>query len=61
MIEEKVYITIVTYNSFLETIECLESVFNQDYSNFQIILIDNASDDNSVSEIIKWCNGKSNH
>ncbi|MBR76464.1 MAG: glycosyl transferase family 2 [Flavobacteriales bacterium] len=60
MMQEKVYVTIVTYNSFSETIECLESVFAQDYSNFQIILIDNASDDNSVSEIIKWCNGKSN-
>jgi len=36
----------------METIECIDSVFNITYPNFQIIVVDNNSNDNSV-EILK--------
>ena len=34
---------IVTYNGEKWIAECLESVFNSDYSNFEVIVVDNAS------------------
>ncbi|MGG8496011.1 glycosyltransferase family 2 protein [Tenacibaculum sp. TC6] len=56
---KKVYIIILNYNSFIDTIECLESVFKLEYANFQVIVVDNNSNDNSVAQIIDWANGKS--
>ena len=42
---ERVSITIVTYNSARYIRQCLESVFDQDYSPIEIIVIDNGSSD----------------
>jgi len=53
-----VYIVILNYNGWADTIECLESVFKNNYPNFQIILIDNNSSDNSVEHIKAWAEGK---
>ena len=39
---------IPNWNSKKYIAECIESIVNQTYSNFEIILIDNASTDNSV-------------
>jgi GT2 family glycosyltransferase len=44
-----VAITIVTHNSDRYIAKCLEYVFAQDYSNFEVILIDNASRDSSAA------------
>lgn len=52
----KIYILILNWNSWHDTIECLESVFKSDYKNFQIIIIDNDSQDNSVENIKKYLN-----
>ncbi|MFO7796124.1 MAG: glycosyltransferase family 2 protein [Promethearchaeia archaeon] len=41
-----VSIIIVNYNKFNYTIDCLKSLLNQTYDNFEIILIDNGSDFN---------------
>lgn len=54
----KVYIIILNYNGWADTIECLESVFKNNYPNFQIILIDNNSSDNSVEHIKAWAEGR---
>ncbi|MDB4903549.1 MAG: hypothetical protein JWQ63_2830 [Mucilaginibacter sp.] len=50
----KVYIIIVNYNSFRETIECLESVLKSEYSNFQIFVVDNSSDNLSIDNLSNW-------
>lgn len=55
--KNKVYIVLLNYNSWKDTIECLESVLKSDYPNFQIIVVDNNSSDNSMNHIIKWANG----
>jgi len=54
MSSKKVFIIIVNYNGFKDTIECIESVVNLKYQRFQIIIIDNASQDDSVNQIKNW-------
>ncbi len=58
MSNEKVYIIILNYNGWKDTIECLESVFRLDYPNYQVIVIDNNSSDNSFQYIKQWANGE---
>ena len=55
---KKVYIILLNYNGWKDTIECLESVLKNDYENYQIIVIDNASPNNSIEYIINWAEGK---
>ena len=40
-----VSIVSVNYNQKEHTIEFLDSLYNSDYSNFEVILVDNASND----------------
>src|SRR4028118_1766497 len=54
----KVYILILNYNGWEDAIECLESVFRLNYTNFQVILVDNNSPNDSVSYIKKWAAGE---
>ncbi|KKQ26868.1 MAG: Glycosyl transferase family 2 [Candidatus Magasanikbacteria bacterium GW2011_GWC2_37_14] len=56
----KVYIIILNYNSWSDTIECLESVLKNDYPDYQILLVDNNSTDNSLDCLKKWLNGHFN-
>ncbi len=53
----KVYIILVNYNGWKDTLECLESILKNDYTNYQIIVVDNNSLDNSFNYIINWANG----
>jgi len=50
----KVYIVIVNYNKFNDTIECLESVLKSSYTDFQIFVVDNSSDSRPVQQLSKW-------
>jgi GT2 family glycosyltransferase len=54
----KVYILILNYNGWEDTIECLESVLRLDYSNFQVVVVDNNSPNDSLSYIKMWADGK---
>lgn len=54
----KVYIILVNYNGWEDTVECLESLFKLEYDDFEIVLVDNASPNNSVSKIISWSKGE---
>jgi GT2 family glycosyltransferase len=56
MHSEKAYVLILNWNSWQDTIECIESVLKSNYKNFQIIVIDNNSCDNSVDYIIRYLN-----
>lgn len=55
---KKVYIVILNYNGWKDTIECLESVLKSDYVNYQIIVVDNDSPNDSMKYIINWAEGK---
>lgn len=51
MNDPKVAICILNWNNYLHTLGCITSIEYTEYKNYEIIVIDNASSDNSVSEI----------
>ena len=53
----EIAIILVNWNGWRDTIECLESVFHNDCDNFQAIVCDNASTDESWDKIISWAAG----
>ena len=53
----KTYIILVNWNGWQDTLECLESIFNQSSKNFCIIVCDNGSTDGSLDRIQEWANG----
>lgn len=55
---DKVYIILVNWNGWKDTIECLESVFRNDYLPYQVIVCDNGSQDDSLENIKRWATGK---
>lgn len=52
-----VYILILNWNGWRDTIECLESVFRNDYPSYRVIVCDNNSSDGSLDYIKKWADG----
>jgi GT2 family glycosyltransferase len=58
MINSKTYIILLNYNAWKDTIECLESILKSDYTNYQVIVVDNDSPNNSMKYIIDWVEGK---
>jgi len=56
--EQKCYILLLNYNGWKDTIECLESVLRSNYKNYQIIVVDNDSQNDSIQHIIDWANRK---
>ncbi|MBA4318553.1 MAG: glycosyltransferase family 2 protein [Flavobacterium sp.] len=54
----KVYILILNYQTWADTIECLESVLMLDYPNYQVIVVDNNSPNDSMEYIKAWAEGK---
>ena len=49
----KISIIILNWNSWRDTIECLESLGCSTYPNYQVIVVDNGSKDESVTHIRK--------
>jgi len=47
----KVYIIILNWNGLKDTLECLASVYRLDYPDFEVIVVDNCSSDDSVETI----------
>jgi GT2 family glycosyltransferase len=54
---DKIYIIIVNWNGWQDTIECLESVLRIDYPDYAIIVCDNGSQDGSLEKIKAWAAG----
>jgi GT2 family glycosyltransferase len=54
MQKPKIHVIILNYNCWKDTIECINSLLESTYSNFQIFLIDNNSNDNSQAEILNY-------
>lgn len=52
----KVYIIILNWNGWKDTIECLNSVIKSDYFNYHILIVDNNSSDESLEKIENWQN-----
>ncbi len=49
-----IYIIILNYNGYIDTLECLQSIFKSNYKKYKIILIDNNSSDNSIHFFKEW-------
>lgn len=58
---KKVYIIVLNWNGTADTIECLESLKTIDYSNYQIIVIDNNSKSEYFDNLIIWCGNNFNY
>lgn len=56
--DPKVYVLILNWNGWEDTLECLESVFRQNYRNYQVIVCDNGSANDSLAQIRSWANGE---
>lgn len=54
----KIAIIILNWNGWRNTIECLESLYQINYTNYDVIVVDNGSEDESVKKIKEYCNGK---
>jgi GT2 family glycosyltransferase len=54
----KVAIIILNWNGWRDTIECLETLQRITYPNYQVIVVDNGSKDDSVEKIKAWAREK---
>ena len=54
----KVSIIILNWNGWKDTLECLESLYQINYPNYDVIVIDNGSEDESIKKIREYCKGK---
>lgn len=52
--EPRVYIIVLNYRNYTDTIECLESLLRLKYINKEIIVIDNASPNDSNKYLKQW-------
>ena len=55
---KRIYIVILNWNGWRDTIECLESVFRLDYPEFRVVVCDNDSKDGSIEYIREWAAGR---
>lgn len=53
----KVFIVIINYNGYKDTIECVKSLYKINYNNFEIVIVDNKSTNNSVDYLKKFLKG----
>jgi len=53
-----VSIIILNWNGWQDTLECLESIYQINYPNYHVILVDNHSQDQSLEKIREYCQGK---
>ena len=49
-----VYVSILNWNGYPQTEECLSSLFGMDYPNYKVVIVDNGSTDGSVTHLAKW-------
>jgi len=49
-----IYIIILNYKKWQDTLECLESVFRSSYKDYSVIVIDNDSQNSSLEHLMRW-------
>lgn len=52
-----VTVILINWNGWKDTIECLESLYQINYPNYNVILVDNNSKDDSIQKIKEYCRG----
>lgn len=51
-------IIILNWNGWKDTVECLESLYKINYPNYDVIIVDNDSKNNSIEKIREYAEGK---
>ncbi|MBC8047524.1 MAG: glycosyltransferase family 2 protein [Fimbriimonadaceae bacterium] len=59
--DPKVCIVLVNYKTWQDTIECIESILKSNYKNYQVVVVENGSDDDSWNNLLKWTRGELTH
>jgi len=54
----KIAIVILNYKGWKDTLECIESLYSQEYKNFRIILVENYSENESLNKFKEYMNGE---
>jgi GT2 family glycosyltransferase len=54
-----VYIVILNWNGWYDTLECLSSIRDLTYQNYRVVVLDNGSEDDSCQRIRDWAKGES--
>jgi len=52
--DKLVYIIVLNFNGYKDTIDCIRSIFKSTYLNYKVIIVDNYSDDSSVTKLQKY-------
>ena len=55
---KSILITVLTWNDWENTVVCLESIFQNDYQNFDVLLINNGSEKYHIQKIKDWARNK---
>lgn len=58
MRQEKVYIIVLAYKGWQDSILCLESLIRMRYQSWQLIFVDNYSPDDSWEQLLRWADGQ---
>ncbi|HEV2146520.1 MAG TPA: glycosyltransferase family 2 protein [Longimicrobiaceae bacterium] len=56
--DSKVYVLLLNWRGWQDTIECLESVFRQEHARYQVVVCDNDSGNGSLEQIAAWARGE---
>lgn len=53
-----IFVIILNWKGWQDTVECIESLLRNDYKNFRVVVIDNHSEDESYEKLLEWCRGR---
>jgi hypothetical protein len=53
----RISVIVLNWNGWEDTVECLESLYQVDYPFFDVVVVDNASEDDSLAKIREYCQG----
>jgi len=54
----RVYIVLLNWNGWGDTIECLECLLRLQYPDYRVVVCDNGSEDGSIDRIRDWADGR---
>ena len=52
--KKKLAVIILTWNDWVNTLKCLESIYQQKYKNLHVFIVDNNSKDQTFDKITYW-------